>query len=234
MATTGSPAAQSWKLSPSDFAFLWDDCKRCFYLKLVHRFEPPKMPFPAVFSKIGSLQKNFFDGARTQDLIPELPAGAFAFGERFVRSAPIQLPGRATTCYLSGRVDMVGRFEDGSFGVLDFKTSSPRASNMAKYARQLHAYAYALEHPAPRVEGLEPVSLLGLLVLDPTQMVRGRSGRGYYLQCTPSWFPVPRDDHAFLAFLGEVLDVLESAELPAHSESCTMCVYREGARSTGY
>jgi len=33
------------KLSPSDFAFLWEQCKRCFYLKVVHGIRQPSMPF---------------------------------------------------------------------------------------------------------------------------------------------------------------------------------------------
>ena len=32
---------RAWKLSPSDFAFLWQECKRCFYLKNVTGFQRP-------------------------------------------------------------------------------------------------------------------------------------------------------------------------------------------------
>ena len=27
-----------YKLSPSDLTFLWDECQRCFYLKVVRKF----------------------------------------------------------------------------------------------------------------------------------------------------------------------------------------------------
>ena len=35
------------RLSPSDFAFLWEQCKRCFYLKVVHGIRQPSMPMAA-------------------------------------------------------------------------------------------------------------------------------------------------------------------------------------------
>lgn len=225
---------RSWKLSPSDFAFLWDDCKRCFYLKLVRKFDKPSTPFPSVFSKIAGMQKRFFDNQSTQSLVPELPSGTFAFGEKYVKSQVISLPGNSTSCFISGRFDMVARFEDDTYGVLDFKTSEPRESNIEKYRRQLHAYTYALENPAPNSFSLSPVSLLGLLVLDPSKMVSGQSGKGYFIKCELTWIPFERNDEEFRTFIGNVLSVLESPETPAPSPTCSFCNYRENSRITGY
>lgn len=39
----------SWKLSPSDFAFLWEECKRCFYLKVVNGIQRPPLIMPKIF-----------------------------------------------------------------------------------------------------------------------------------------------------------------------------------------
>ena len=30
--------SEIFKLSPSDFGFLYDECKRCFYLKVKHNY----------------------------------------------------------------------------------------------------------------------------------------------------------------------------------------------------
>ena len=37
----------AWGLSPSDYAFLWDECPRCFYLKVALKQPRLRTPFPA-------------------------------------------------------------------------------------------------------------------------------------------------------------------------------------------
>lgn len=92
--------AKTFKLSPSDLTFLWDECKRCFYLKVVLGQNRPAMPFPSIFTKIDGLMKKYFDGQSTHLLTPELPPGLVVFGDRWVESLPISLPGHASQCYL--------------------------------------------------------------------------------------------------------------------------------------
>ncbi len=43
------------KLSPSDLTFLWDECPRCFYLKVTGRLSRPSTAFPSIFSSIDSV-----------------------------------------------------------------------------------------------------------------------------------------------------------------------------------
>ncbi len=40
---------ENWKISPSDLTFLWDECPRCFYLKVRHKFKRPGLPFPKIY-----------------------------------------------------------------------------------------------------------------------------------------------------------------------------------------
>ena len=42
---------QLYKLSPSDFAYLWNDCKHCYYQK-VKLGVVYSSPFPAMFGRI--------------------------------------------------------------------------------------------------------------------------------------------------------------------------------------
>jgi hypothetical protein len=65
----------NYKLSPSDFTFLYEGCKRCYYLKVVRNISQPSVPLPSIFSKIAGLLKNYYSGKRTQELHPELPPG---------------------------------------------------------------------------------------------------------------------------------------------------------------
>jgi hypothetical protein len=54
-----SQGGQNWKLSPSDFAFLWEECQRCFYLKVVRQFYRPWSPMPKIFTKIDGIMKRY-------------------------------------------------------------------------------------------------------------------------------------------------------------------------------
>lgn len=218
------------KLSPSDLTFLWDECKRCFYLKVNYKFSRPSTPMPAIFTKIDGLMKGYFEGKATSDFTPDLPSGIIQHGDKTVYSQQIRMAGHSLECYITGRFDTVVKFDDGSYGVVDFKTSTPKPSHIAFYGRQLHAYKYALENPAPGRLLLSPISKLGLLVVEPNAMERTQDGRiGYYGNVTYS--DIPRDDNAFLAFLGEVLALLEQPDPPSPAKDCPWCQYREAARS---
>jgi hypothetical protein len=169
------------KLSPSDLTFLWDECKRCFYLKYVHGITRPAAPFPSIFGTIDRLMKEYYQGRSTADLDPALPAGRVRFGEKWVESVPLTLPPHDLQCYIKGKFDTVVAFDDGSFGVVDFKTAEPKPSHVQFYGRQLHAYTYALEHPAAGKFSLSPISELGLLVVAPHAMDVTASGQIAYL-----------------------------------------------------
>ena len=221
--------AANWKLSPSDFGFLWDECQRCFYLKVVRGFARPRSAFPSIFSKIDSMMKKYFAEKTTREIAPELPPGVVAFGEKWVESRPIEMPGRASTCTIRGRFDSVVRFEDGSYGVIDFKTSSIGGQHVRRYARQLHSYAYALENPAPGKLSLSPVSKLGLLCVEPVEMLDFEKG-AYAYRAEPIWIDCPRDDEAFMSFLDGVLAVLDRSDPPEGRSTCQWCQYRDASR----
>jgi len=217
------------KLSPSDLTFLWDECKRCFYLKQINKFTRPSTPMPAIFIKIDGLMKVYFEGKLTSEFTSDLPHGVIQHGDKTVYSQLINLAGHSLECYITGRFDTVVKFDDGSYGVVDFKTSTPKPDNLAFYGRQLHAYMYALENPAPGKLSLSPVSKLGLLVVEPNAIDKTGDGRIAYLGGV-TYQDVPRDDSAFLAFLSDVLTVLEQPDPPPPADNCPWCQYRQAAR----
>lgn len=220
-------------ISPSDLTFLWEECPRCFYLKVMRKFSRPSMPFPKIFTRIDGLMKTYFQERSTHEFSQDLPAGSIRFKDQWVVSRPITMGGQTTTLTIRGKFDCVVNFEDGTYGVVDFKTSEARPEHIPFYSRQLHAYTHALEYPAPMKLGLSPVTRMGLFVVEPTDMIRLPDGRIAYIG-NVTWQECPRDDRWFYEFLGDILNVLEQPEPPLSGEACTFCKYREASRLLGY
>jgi hypothetical protein len=213
-----------YKLSPSDLTFTWDECKYCFYMKVKHNITV-RGPFPSIFGKMANLTSSFYMGKPTKEISSHLPSGVVKYREQFVKSVPISVQGAVSQCYLYGRFDAVIEFDDGSYGIVDFKTSDAKEEQVAFYSRQLTAYAYALEHPAPNALSLSPVSRLGLFVITPDRYESNAADEKVFVNRT-TWMDVPRDDMEFLAFLGAVMAVLDNPTPPTPSERCGLCNYR--------
>lgn len=93
---------ECYKLSPSDLSFLWEDCPRCFYLKVKHGIKRHSIPMPSVFTKIHENLDHYSQNKRTEELIPELPPGQMILGEKWVQSEVIKIPAYQSTCYIKG------------------------------------------------------------------------------------------------------------------------------------
>jgi hypothetical protein len=220
------------KLSPSDLTFLWDECPRCFYLKYLHGINRPAARFPSIFGAIDRLMKAQFAGRPVSDLDPSLPPGTLTVSEQWVESLPIILPGHDLTCFLRGKLDALLAFDDGSFGVVDFKTSEPKPAHIPFYSRQLHAYAFALQHPAPNRLSCSPISRLGLYVETPhATLATTTSEISFHFRST--WLEVPYDIRGFSDFIDKVLTLLALPEPPPAGEECDYCRYRQHARQHG-
>lgn len=218
-----------YRLSPSDLTFLWSECRRCFYLKVVEGQVRPAAAMPAIFMRIDRLMKQHFQGKSTAEISPTLPEGRVHSADGSVQSELLSLPYRSSPLYIRGKYDTVLEFNAGGFGVVDFKTTDPRPEHVAFYGRQLHAYAFALEHASPGRLSLQPVTRLGLLSVTP----EGLEHRGDHIDYLGRvhWQEIPLDRPAFLAFLDEVAALLD-AGLPPADPDCAWCQYRAQARST--
>ena len=213
-----------FKLSPSNFAFLWEECRRCFYLKVARGFLRPRLIMPKIFIVIDSRMNRCFDGARAQEIATGMPSGIVEYGQKWVQSEPIAVPGSSSTCFIRGRFDTVVKFDDGTYGVIDLKTSETKSAHIPLYGRQLHAYAYALEHPASGKLTLFPVTKLGLLYFYPDNINQQSIDRLNY-GAEIVWIEVEKNEEDFLRFIDEVLDVLELPKAPKHSLNCQWCSY---------
>ena len=96
----------SFRVAPSDFAFLWEECKRCFYLKVHKKLSRPRAPFPSVFGTIDLSMKRCLRGLTTTDVIPCMPRGTFLCedNDAWVECKPVVPPGRDRGVYIRGMV----------------------------------------------------------------------------------------------------------------------------------
>lgn len=95
-----------FRLAPSDFAFLWEECKRCFYLKAHGQLYRPRAPFPSIFGTIDVAMKRHFRGLHTTSVLPDMPPGVFLCEEEdaWVESLPITVPNHSASVYIRGMV----------------------------------------------------------------------------------------------------------------------------------
>lgn len=203
------------RLAPSDFAFLWEECQRCFYLKAHKQLWRPRAPFPSIFNAIDLAMKRHLRGLRTTDVLPEMKPGIFLCedDDAWVECAPIMPPGAKRSVYVRGMLDCLVAFDDGTFGIIDFKTSDVSKSS-ALYSRQLHAYAAAIERPGTGSELVQgTVSDLGLVIYQPEDF-SALAPSGAALAGKLEYVNIPRDDDVFVQFLGKVMTVLDADTVP--------------------
>jgi hypothetical protein len=212
-----------YTLSPSSFAFLWDECKSCFWAHVVQNFRRPMAPFPSIFSRIDSAMKVELETGRHS--LGAGPTFTVVHSSRMVTSTPIVIPNRSVSLVIRGQFDSIVKFEDNSPGICDFKTAPVKEEYNAKYGRQLHAYAYALDHPAANSLAIPDIKRLGLGVFEPTSF-KSNGMYGAALQGDTAWVELEYDRAGFMAFLDEVAALLELPEAPRPNLGCEHCRYK--------
>ena len=207
-----------YKLSPSDFAYLWEDCKYCYYLKVKNGVYQPSMPMPGVFSAINTRLQGNLVGKNLKDLLKDLPDGKVVVQEGWVES--VVVPG--TSVYIKGKYDLLVKNPDGTHTLVDLKISQPGEDKIEKYRTQLSAYKFALENPK---EG-KPIKTtrLALLIFYPDQVFFNEGIVS--LEFPHTWLEVPPDEKGFLTFIKGVDDLLKGPE-PEESTTCKWCLYRK-------
>lgn len=213
-----------YRLSPSDFKYLWEECPHCFYQKVHHNVRQPSIGIPSIFTRMsGMLQKNI-RGTNLQEFAPEAPPGEFILDEGFLKSTPLP----SGKSYINGRFDLLVQFKDGTHGVVDVKMTDSKDEDLAKFDRQLHAYKYALENPAEK--GPVTISKIGLLIVAPTD-IKPHQGHVYY-KAKPVWKEFALDMDKFFSFVSRVESLLDGP-VPPPNPNCSWCSYKHGLNQDG-
>jgi hypothetical protein len=210
-------------IAPSDLTFLLFGCYRCFYDKVRNGVRQP-VSIPRVFTTMDRQQRAFFDGQRTSALRVQLPPGSISCADSPVRSAGIEIRKGRLAITFRGAIDALLKFDDGTYGVVDFKTTHPGDAHVGQYAVQLHSYARALERAAIHDQAVAPVTTLGLLCFEPAGLASDDDGLAY--RTNPSWIEFERDDVGFAAILDIIGAVFELDAAPDAPRRCVWCRYR--------
>lgn len=213
--------SQLFKLAPSDFKYLWEDCKYCYYKKTKDGISLPSIGMPGIFGRMNNLAQDAMMGMNLRDVHPELPSGTFDKKERFLKSSPIPTSGKA---FISGRFDLLTYLDDGSHGIIDLKITDPKSDNLYKFSSQLHAYKFALENPAEgEIKLVERITTMGLLVISP-ESVEFNNGEIIF-RTNPQWISFEEDMNSFHSFIDTIVNFLEGP-CPVPTPTCTWCKYR--------
>lgn len=209
-----------YKLSPSDFKYLYEDCKHCYYQKAKGVIkELPSIGMPGVFSQMNSLLQNAIIGMDLREINSKLPAGKIAVKEGFLKSKPIP-PGNH--CFVSGRFDIASELDDGTWAVIDFKITNPKEDKIQKFFAQLHAYKFALEYPA--VGEPKKISRMGVVTINPEEI--SFPGDNIIFKAKPQYFPIEEDMNRFYAFISEISKLLAGPTPAENPDTCKWCYYR--------
>lgn len=215
-----------YRLSPSDFSFGWNDCRRCLYLKYVLGLKRPSGPFPSIFGTIDRAMRARYAGVKiAADGLPALSEANPAVGardthERRVESAPFTDPDYpAVALVVAGKLDCLVLLDAGGVIVEDFKTSAVKADYRPLYGRQLGMYGWALAHPA-KGEGVE-IATTRLVVYEPTSY-EDEPGGARKLVGRESICDLGYDARQLIEFFRAVM-ALFSGPVPLAPPTCGFC-----------
>ena len=216
----------TYQFSPSELDYK-PKCKRCFYLLKKHKLSLGDFP-PPVFSSFDVVQKGYFLNKNTIDVTDQLPSGKFV----------TDLPGRITSSNLKdkkerafslfGAPDLVVEFDQGGYGIIDFKTTNLSPTKSDNYKFQLEAYAQIFANPGATkskvTPKLTPVTHMGIAQFFPTEIFTHAKDE-CDLKLKMLYSPQPRIEEDFYNLITSLIDLLEEPTIPNHGENCKYCKF---------
>jgi hypothetical protein len=185
--------------SPSDFTFLWEKEPWAFYEKYKHGIRRPRMNMPKVVGDIDGVMKGCLENKNLKELDPLLPNAKIVHSDAWVQSKPLVIEDQFEFI-IRGKIDAALQFEDGTFGVIDYKASNNIGGKMQFYTRQLQAYAYALMNNDPRDLHLFPITRLGIMQYKPYKFELSGNGTAA-LTGNIEWVEIDSKVEDFIEFL---------------------------------
>jgi hypothetical protein len=235
---------EPFKFSPSGLTYI--NCKRCFYLSYNHGINYAG-GFPGVFSTLDITHKNRFQDLSTKEMFSKLPNGKFYktvnSEEAKIRKKnkepqfkKMELPSfiisniikdkKSRNFFLAGKPDLVVKFDDNTYGILDFKTTSEDDKTQA-YKYQLEAYAQIFENPGEtgvaKTPKLFPVSYMGLIQFTPKEIFE-HNDTIYKQNFNINHYQLKRDVEDFYDHVTNLIDIIVGEKVPSFNNRCSVCI----------
>jgi hypothetical protein len=208
-------------ISPSHFTFKLTSCERCWWMS-TRGLATPNDIIPAIFRHIDEGMKKGVTIDHLRAL--GIPAKATLEIEKVV-SMPIPYPALNVQLVVAGKLDKAIELEDGTFAVIDYKTSRPAPGKLKDYFDQLHGYVHCIENPAMG-EGRE-VTLIGLVVFDAYRglfTVKPKDGSLLSAQTgVLTYLEAELDRMRFEARLAGVATLAARDDMPPSGSNCSVC-----------
>ena len=221
---------KTFKLSPSDFAFLWKECKRCYWLKYSQSVPRPFTPMAKIFNTIDGGMQSFFQGKTLSEIDPGLPNIKIIGKNMTCTSEAIQFEDLGAQVFVHGKTDGIAEDLDSKgYVIVDYKTSMPKPEHLLIYAAQLHSYAFAFSKAAENAISFSPVTRLGLLVYEP--QVFNVDGVEAQLNGKITWTELEMDKKWFRQMLHDVAELLMQTGPPESNPDCPFCKYSESVKN---
>ena len=157
-------------IAPSDFAFLYDESPWAFHQKYISGIKRPALILPKIFNIIDATIKVKYENEDFSKVSKDLPQAILRTSSKWIKSKPITNPKYDVSVQVIGKIDGYLEYQDGSFSIVDFKTSEINEKYAQKYNRQLHSYCYAVTNPDEgNLLKLDNLTDPGLLVFEPNE-----------------------------------------------------------------
>ena len=213
-----------FNFSPSEFAFSFESCKRCFYDKKVNGIEL-KTFFPAMFSKFDSMQKNYYHSKSSKEISDDLEEGEIISNYNKMLKSEVLYDLKERPFTMTGKIDAYIKHKD-TFTVVDFKTTTINENKINTYATQLQSYALMMEKPKEGSLKLTPIKRLGIFCFDPSNISKAND-KNCNIHMNTKWFDIPRDDGNLIKYITKIQDTLYSKEIPESGTNCGICNFRK-------
>ena len=216
-------------LAPSELDYKPKKCPRCFYLEKNKKISPKDFP-PPVFSRFDVVQQAYYKDKNTSDLTAQLPSGKILDKD--------ELPGRVVSeiltdnkgrkFILGGRPDIVIKFDQGGYGIIDFKTTKISDDKSENYKHQLEAYAQIFTKPgatkSKKTPLLNPITHMGILQFDPSD-IQSHDNTSCNMKMNISFSSLVRNEEEFFINITSILDILINPLIPDFTKECNYCQF---------
>ena len=132
--------------SPSEFAFGYSGCKRCYYDLKVNDIKI-NFGFPTIFSKIDSIQKRFYHNKPSKYLnTNKIPDGIIKTDYTKLHKSEVFYDYKDRAFQLKGKIDAYVQHKN-FYSIIDFKVTNLNEKKSLTYMTQLNSYALMFEKP---------------------------------------------------------------------------------------